>query len=339
MNEFVRSLSPEDRRKLTSALKNETAKNKAGEMGASSQDLSQRVIDGKYQWVKKAELLKEEEKRKQLTKNKRPVRALRDGENSLVHLIQKTLTRLEKKAEELERLACINTMEKLDYFNSTKTIQTRTNTLVDDLQEIENQIEDTKRQNPLFAEAEKLLLLLSQLKKKGDMDQFYQLQKQYASVLLNYQQQRKSLTPLIESARHQREGLQREYWRGLQGVWSLLEKELQKNLAALAEKVNAIASGNLKSDIQDEMREAYRQIDYLFERKETLGNCIPSTMNAETEEQKSWDDILPSMTAFLDELEFMIEVLKSIDSKIEPLKESKSTIPSQRMAFADKKQK
>lgn len=331
MNDLIRHLSPEDRRKLTAGFQTL--------QGSNQEDMRQRIVDGKYQWVKQAQILKEEERKKRITAVSKPVRALRDGENSLVALIYKTLTNYTVCADQYNRLEYINDLERMDCTNAYRKILSRTETYANELREVENKIELTKSQNPVIMDAEKLLLLISQLKQRGEESTVQQLQKQNAALLINYQNQRKSLAPLIDHARQLRADLQREYWRAMQAYWNLYESAIQKDFKTLTETSNTIEISANRNELKAEINEAKLQYDELVERENQLSLYLPSTMQQNNEGCQSWDEILPVMSSMLNEIEFMTEVLHSIMATIEPTAEAKSTKPSQRMVFTSSKNK
>lgn len=336
MNDHLQNLSAEDRRNLSKAFQKDSAKREAEKLGTSVENLRQKVVGGKYQWVQQAKVLHEEEKRKQIEMSSRPIRALRGGENSLVSLIQKMIQTHENRANELEKQNHIQAIEKLDLFNNINNIISRTESFAAELAQIENNIENTKSQVPVFAEAEKALLLLSQLKKQGEMEKVQQLQKKCASLFANYQNQRKKLNPLIEGARFQRACLQREYWRIMLAHFNLQISVFENDCRLLVDKVIALSTSKDKTDLLSELDETKVHVKGIVERKDTLSRSIPSDTQS-NESEKSWDNILPVMPPLLDEIAFMIEVLKTIDDKIPENVELAATAPSAGMAFANKK--
>lgn len=337
MNEQIRNISPEDRRKLTQAFQEQSAKTQAEQMGTNQNNLHQRVVDGKYQWVQQAKTLQEDERKKRILATSRPARALRDGENSLVSLIQKSLDKFYDLAEQFKQSKNIQQMDYIDCMNTAKKIFERTETYANQLSEVENKIELSKAQNPVFQEAEKLLLLMSQLKKQHNNKKLNQLQKQNAPLLISYQNQRKSLTPLIENARQLRTDLQREYWRIMQSNWNLYKSVFVKNLNACQDKIESIPNGEVKTSNQQEIKEVKMQFDSLTDREDTLRLSLPTTIGASGDNTLSWDEIIPDMSSILVEMEFMNTVLPPILQNLNEEALNKNTQPTNRMAFKNKK--
>lgn len=337
MNDQIRSISPEERRKLSQAFQEHSAKAKAEEINAAKDGMRQRIVDGKYQWVEQAKVLQEEERKKRVLATSRPIRALRDGENSLVAHIQKTLHQYSNCMNQFKQSGYLPDMDYIDCKNTANKIVERTETFSKQLTEVEDKIELTKSQNPLFKEAEKVLYLMNEYMKMNKKDQAIQLQKQNGQLIASYQKQRKSLAPLVDNARHLRADLQREYWRIMQALWNLHKSVFTKELKTSSDKLETLDNPDWKANAGQELQEANHQFESLAERENTLRSSLPANILTNDEFARSWDEILPDMSSILVEMEFLSSVMQNIMLKFDSIEDTKSTQPTNRMVFTSKK--
>lgn len=333
MNTITGKYSLRDRQKLAKAFQDQVSAQHNHEVNHQPDEFQKKMMNEQYHWVKQSEIFKEEERRKRFAKKVKPIRALRDGENSLVSLITTTLSKSTDKINSYETTGYISKVVKSDMINNICMIEDCTNAFANELAEIENNIELAKSQNQIILDAERVLLQLSKLKETGELNQAQQLYNHHSKLLQSYKFQRYSIMPLIESARHQRTSLQRQYWRCMSTLWSIHDIVCQKDLGSIYETIETIVNHTLKLEKRKEMNIAQHNIDDIYERKVNISGEVPSNLNPDEDEGSIWEKIIPSFSHLNVELEFMVEVLQTIKYKVESCELFKSTQPSTRMVY------
>ncbi len=310
--------SHDDKKKLAAHFQKEMAKKKAKELGIRPDELSIKVKDGKIKWIKRAELYQELEKQRKVYGPQKVVRALRDGDNSLLAAIEKEIRIARTLAEELAKVNIITVLEKNDAFSSITQIYRRLSTITIELQEVEENIERAKQSDSVLQEGEEVLKELKDAMETKDQNTISQLRSDHKNLLSKYENRRKALDPFILSARHHKADMQREYWRILQQRWKLQEttfKHYSKELVGIGK---GLPDGPIKSSFNEEIKLLREKYHELIERHNTLtGQCPDSTADPATA-MRLWDENLPVMTTMIEENDFLFETLQSILEKYKP---------------------
>ena len=335
MPENMKKFTPDERAKLAASFQKVVEKHQAEKLGVAHEELGKRIINGQARWVKKAALYTDMEKQRSIAAVKKPVRVLRDGENSLARKISSLLEGIGSQLEDLAGQNLISSMEKLDLRRSVNNLQQRVEKHIAELEKIESTIEQEKSRDPLFAEADAVLQELYRCKTDGNASRFASLQQTHAELLKKYENRRKSLMPYIVSARHERFILQKEFWRLMQIQWDLQVRALAQGVKQFGSLVKDLSSEDLQCAHEHESMILQDQLDQLDQRKNELAAQIPPNDAPPQEGSKRWDQTLPVMETMLEEQAFLLQTLQARvqEYTTEALPSGES---SRRMAFADR---
>ncbi|MDX9752855.1 MAG: hypothetical protein RBU29_02785 [bacterium] len=267
-------LSREERLKLAQQFRQEMAQQKAEEMGLNPNDLMVRVSDGRMSWVQKAKVYGELEKQRQLATPKKVIRSLR-GEDSLVNRIKQEIQVSTQMVNDPLMKEFVSALDLSDYRNSIEKIGVRLGKLAVELQAIEDKIESTKRDDPIFKQGETLLVQLAKAKEAQDQQQLADLATTYKDLLVEYTTKRKNLEPLMLQARSHRLELQREYWRILQIHWKIETAQIAYYRKLIKSQYDQTADMKHKADIKQASQSLATALDELAQKQRELASRCP----------------------------------------------------------------
>jgi len=305
----------EEQDKLVQRFLKQLCEEKAAEMGVKPEDLMLKVVDGKYYWVKKAEILHQIEKQRQLVSPKQVVRSLRGGDQSLVGQIQKEVQTCRSLTDDMVNAKMMTVMERNDQLHSLTQIQRRVESITNQLMSFEDSIERAKARDPIYMEAETVLAQMSLAKKNGQEELVAQIQRTNRELLAKYENRRKTLGQHIESARQCRFNLQREQWRVFQLRWKLHGqslKYLQKVLGGIGQ---SLPEGSIRREFDDEFPLLQQRLEELDGRHIALGNQTPPAQSDPNAGTQLWDKILPTLSIMIEERAYLQEALSSMIAK------------------------
>lgn len=320
-----------NKQNLAREFTREIAKNKAKQLGVKTDEITTRVVDGQARWVKKIDVASELERQRQISA-KSVIRSIRGGENSLYGRIQAESDRIQLLLAEYAESEELNPIERRDASAMLEKIVARAHDTASQIAGNEDQIETTKAQDPVFQQAEPLLLAMHAAKKEGDIKKLQQLSVQNGDLLRKYEIRRKSIQPLIQTAKSLRLVLQKEFWRVLQHSWKLHAARVRRAAYLLQNVDNArkqTKAAQWKEDLE------FVEInDKAFEiRLTNLSSKCPAADKDEDVQMKEWDPVLATMVELLDDwVEFGGQAAQAAAAYTKPDGGSSS-----RMAFQDQK--
>jgi hypothetical protein len=327
---------------LAKRFRDELVKQRAEELGVETQDLMTRVSDGKHSLVKKSSVYIQLEKQRQLVAPKKVLRALRDGQDSIVHLIQDEIQLCRKLLNDLEKIGAIESSNISDYKAGLVKLENRTNSFTNQLVAYETKIERTKKQETVFGEAESVLAEVYKARQQNDMQKVQALMLQHRDLLKKYETQRKLLNPHIEGARKVRYDMQKEYWLIMESrykIHSLSILQMKKNLVDLSQ---SIILPNVKQEFQSDIAMLQKRQEQLNDTyRNIVSHCPPSHIE-QTEAIKIWDTILPNMKTVLQHLSDIDQLFQDLITKYKnlPLNSDSDTGDApKRMVYAERKEK
>ncbi|RJP35193.1 MAG: hypothetical protein C4527_00990 [Candidatus Omnitrophota bacterium] len=329
-------LSLDERKKLALQFRKEMTKKKAAELGMNPDEVTAKVKNGQLIWVKRADLYQQLEKQRKVAGPEKVVRALRDGENSLKSKIEKDIRITRMIADEMTKANIITMIERNDIMSSIAHVQRRFSGIITELQTIEESIERAKKSDDVLKEGEEVLKEMKSAAESGNTQMIAQLRSLHKDLLTKYENRRKSLDPLITSARHCRADMQREYWRIYQNRWKLQGITFKYYLKDIATISTNLPDGPVKDSFQEELTLLHEDFEKLLGQHNQLSVQYPDTTADPTASMKAWDEILPSMKTLIEEQDFLFESLQSLIAKYQPYA-AKTEETAQRMVFIEQK--
>lgn len=327
MEEF----STNEKQKLIKNLRQAVAEQKASELGVDVSDIIPRVSDGRIQWIKREEAYTILEKQRYFSGPKKITRSLRGGEDSLINKIYDEINSLVEYVQYLTKYEILNSLERIDHMTSITKIQERTNNIREELEYTENQIDKTKEKDPLYLEAETALKEMQTANEQGNPKKFAELRSIHYELLKKYESRRKALEPFIESARHSRSGLMKEFWRCFQLRWKLQHLQIMRLQKIIGKYVKNLPTSK-DSNPSKEYAALLKQYLLLGKSQAELAQKIPSQNEDIDMALKIWDHVLPEMQSMIEDQKQFYQAFFEFNSTFHSEEEHHT-----RMVYAEKK--
>ncbi len=328
--------SSQDKQKLAKEFRDMLAEKKAQELGVSKDEMIASYANGQLSFIKKQEAYEKLEKQRNMAGDKKVVRSLRDGEDSLLSRLGEEINRVINLVNELSRKQILVAMERVDIMGALNKSQKRSLDLKENLENIERHIERTKEGDSIFLDAEEVLKQIQQAKNNQDYDTMNQLMSEHRELIRKYETRRKSLEPQLQTARHSRVDLQREYWRVYNLRWKLQDKHIQSLMQTMDEIVNNTnfqttcpKAFHLLQDIQSTCSE-------LQQKERQLGAKVPEKKD-ETSDQamERWNQLLDTTGQLIEQQQKQRKLLVEMVEKYSPMLK-KDEDGHRRMAYAER---
>jgi hypothetical protein len=331
-------IDQQEKQKLAKKFREELAKQKADEMGVNVDDLMMRVSNGKLDFVHKSKVYVELEKQRQLSNPKEIIRSLR-GENSLVSRIRKEVELCSQTVMSTPFSTTLPPLELADYRTSINKLLNRCDNLHHLLQEAEDKIEHTKKNNPVFKQGEAVLVELHKAKQANELEKMTQLGHAQKDLLEQYATLRKGLEPHMAACRRYRLDLQREYWRILFTRWKMESTYIVSLRKQLKEAHDQMPDKTDQENLAASCKELVTQLDQLTKIQAELAERCPPKNIEELLATGTFDAILPDMKSCVDqitriEMELAALLAQSLNDKEDDKGQSSNV---KRMAYVSKK--
>lgn len=329
------NLSAEERAKLANQFRNEVQKVRATQLGVTPDEVTLRVVNGKYDWARRADVRTQLEKQRQLAVVPRTSRALR-GEDSLVSRIRAEVIECMDWLEKLTLASAILSAEKKNYIVRIQEIEKHTENTASKLGEIEESIESFKKADSIFAQAEGVFLQMRHAKEENNLERFQEIREANQELLIRYETSRDRLEPLINSARVLRLEIQKEYWQILNIRWSLQNLAIDAQMDLIHDQAREYSPESRKRLYLIDKGDVRTLLEAIMQREQELSLSRPAAQADVLAANKSYDTLLSNYQSLLN-LQFDIysQLLKrngsigenSIIPKVQP---------SSRMAYSSR---
>lgn len=335
---FVMNDIDKEKQELAKRLRDELLKQKAEELGVECDDLMQRIHDGKVSYVKKSVVFEQLEKQRQLIAPKKVIRSLRDGQHSIVAKIRTEIQTCRQLLNDLEKNTAIASAKIGDYKTGLIKLENRTNSLANQLTDIENKVERLKTQASVSAKAEAVIAEIQSAKERNDPAAVQTLLGANRDCLKEYETFRKSLKPQIEFARKYRVSLQKEYWLILEFHYKIQSLTLIQRKKKFPETNAEIAATAMKEERSTDFAMLNKRLEQLNDHYRQIASHCPPTHIAQAEAMKTWDSIIPAMMSIVKQVDEISATLQSSLKKIrKPSTKEPVAADKKRMAYADRR--
>ncbi len=330
-------LNQDDKHRLSKQFTDDYIREKAKEMGVDPSELTVRTVNGRNKLVKKSDVFSQLTKQRKLVAPKKIIRSIRGGQNSMVAQINKEIEKCRTLFDALNRLNVLDRKEQSDFNTSLSKLENRTISIEKSLTDIEIKIDETKKNDVVFDDAESVLAEMQNAKEQGDQDCLMELQTTHAGLLKEYNEHRKALLPSIHSARKYRLDLQREFWSVQQIHFRLGMIDINRIKKNITLVVQAVDGGQSQSILSD-FKILHGHHGQLMAGQTKLALNYPPTHVELNEATKTLDAMLPEMIKIID---LTIDITNGLNALIDRLNELDPELlkrATQRMAYAEKKE-